>query len=102
MLGPGNPNAAIASMFGTPKGFPPIWKTVHKHRLMKTVLQGHCSRTDPAARCHKRTDGARMYKRTQFSGDKVLQVRSGAAWEEDLLLADFPPQHWPAPAATKL
>lgn len=26
MLGPANPNAAIASMFGTPKGFPPIWK----------------------------------------------------------------------------
>lgn len=31
MLGPANPNAAIASMFGAPKGFPPIWSITHKH-----------------------------------------------------------------------
>lgn len=40
MLGPGNPNAAIASMFGTPKGFPPIWKSIRKHRVRKGVLWG--------------------------------------------------------------
>lgn len=32
MFGPGNPNAAMGSMFGTPKGFPPIWKSIHKHK----------------------------------------------------------------------
>lgn len=30
ILGPGNPNAAIASMVGAPKGFPPIWSIKHK------------------------------------------------------------------------
>lgn len=32
MFGPGNPNAAIASMLGTPKGFPPIWQSRRKHK----------------------------------------------------------------------
>lgn len=31
ILGPGNPNAAIASRFGAPKGFPPIWSITDKH-----------------------------------------------------------------------
>lgn len=67
MLGPGNPNAAIASMFGTPKGFPPIWKTIHKHRLMKTALWEHYNCHDAAARRHQRTDWARMWVDKKFS-----------------------------------
>lgn len=90
MLGPGNPNAAIASMFGTPKGFPPIWK---RTKFEEDTRQ---------SKCHQQTDSARLYRRAPFSGLELLRAHSGAALEEALLLADFLQQRLLAPAATKL